>query len=737
MIQSAFPNTSLVHICIHLFVLATLPDLPSSRMGVCGTKSSDFTSVSSKHLPACARLTEDYFAENAPDKNEAAAFFSCMRLAVRGLLKCERAQAESFMVRACNERPETSAALDAFLSKTNATRVLPDMNRAKAMQTWMTYDEDYSGDLSYAEMKKLVVGLNFPSELTSRVLATVKDSGVAIKYSEFERAYMNATSFKELHYIFEELTGGQDTMSREVFAAFVRNTQEEPADEETIERALNAVGCVDADELTVKMFVNYLTNYEYCSHIARDKAQRVYQEMDRPLPAYFINSSHNTYLTGDQLTSKSSTEMYKKALLDGCRCVELDCWNGPKDEPIVYHGYTRTSKILFLDCIKTIKENAFAVSPYPVILSLEVHTSPAQQDRMTEIMENELGDMLFKPPWGVGAPPTFTFSPSALKGKILVKATRGNYPLEGSGVEKDEDEDDDAGTYITDEEYTRVKAERQKNQHTADKNVISESFSAVVSIESAGYKGVSDLSYLNQRQPYNCSSYSEGKAKKIYQENERAFITINQTYLSRIYPAGSRFDSSNYNPQPYWNCGCQLVALNWQSTRTFEWRLNRAFFMDNGNCGYRLKPPYLQQPGAADDHGERRTLSVEIISAYCLPKPRKGSKGSVVDPVVSVFVEGPDMEEKPKRTKAILNNGFHPVWRGLGENEFMWEIAHWHMSSIVIQIFDKDKINSDGLLGEAITPLKLLNKGYRRVTLNDVACNVVPGACLMCHFSYL
>lgn len=35
--------------------------------------------------------------------------------------------------------------------------------------------------------------------------------------------------------------------------------------------------------------------------------------------------------------------------------------------------------------------------------------------------------------------------------------------------------------------------------------------------------------------------------------------------MSRIYPKGTRMDSSNYNPQPFWNVGCQMVALNYQT----------------------------------------------------------------------------------------------------------------------------------------------------------------------------
>lgn len=51
----------------------------------------------------------------------------------------------------------------------------------------------------------------------------------------------------------------------------------------------------------------------------------------------------------------------------------------------------------------------------------------------------------------------------------------------------------------------------------------------------------------------------------IRKDPQPALLRYNKLQLSRIYPKGTRVDSSNYNPQLFWNAGCQLVALNFQT----------------------------------------------------------------------------------------------------------------------------------------------------------------------------
>lgn len=61
--------------------------------------------------------------------------------------------------------------------------------------------------------------------------------------------------------------------------------------------------------------------------------------MHAPLSHYFVFTGHNSYLSGNQLTSESGVDPIIKALQKGVRVIELDIWPNSSDDDIeVYHG---------------------------------------------------------------------------------------------------------------------------------------------------------------------------------------------------------------------------------------------------------------------------------------------------------------------------------------------------------------------------------------------------------------
>jgi hypothetical protein len=257
----------------------------------------------------------------------------------------------------------------------------------------------------------------------------------------------------------------------------------------------------------------------------------------------------------------------------------------------------------------------------------------------------------------------------------------------------------------------------------------------MVFMESKGFKAFDEP----HAQMHECTSIHETTNKQYCTEHRDAYIDLIRRRIHRVYPSGARIDSSNFHPQAAFDVGAQMCAMNFQDTTGYEMRLYRSKFYDNGGTsGYVLKPDFLRTDGKhipyPKPNGERSmTIDLEILGGFNLPKPQgSGDQSEVIDPYCWVMIEGPYFEPKTKvgRTKTIDDNGFRPIWAGDPASKMSVTVHVPELSSLVIQVFDKD-VTSDDFIAEAISPCHLLRPGYRCVRLWSEDGRALPNSFLM------
>ncbi|XP_023013479.2 small wing phospholipase C gamma 1 [Leptinotarsa decemlineata] len=239
-----------------------------------------------------------------------------------------------------------------------------------------------------------------------------------------QKALLEKGAATDLFDKLQQYSANMKTVTLQEVESFLRNEQEDQLGND--DRAVSRFICdflkdpqreIQEPYFTIPEFLDFLFSKE--NDLWDPTKNSVYQDMSRPLSHYWISSSHNTYSTGDQVKSESSVEAYVRCLRMGCRCIELDCWDGPDGYPFIYHGHTLTSRIKFMDVITTIKKHAFVTSDYPVILSIEDKCTLPQQKKMAAAMQEVFGDLLLTHPVEKGE--TKLPSPYSLRRKIILK----------------------------------------------------------------------------------------------------------------------------------------------------------------------------------------------------------------------------------------------------------------------------------------------------------------------------
>uniref|UniRef100_A0A8C4U5B6 Phosphoinositide phospholipase C n=1 Tax=Falco tinnunculus TaxID=100819 RepID=A0A8C4U5B6_FALTI len=580
-------------------------------------------------------------------------------------------------------------------------------------------DRNKDNKMSFREVKSMLrmINIDMDDVYAYKLFKECDRSGdERLEGRELEEFCRRLLQRPELEELFRRYSGEDCILSAEELQDFLRDQGEDAS----LRQARAVIRAYELNEkarqqdlMMLDGFMMYLLSA--AGDILNQEHTKVHQDMSQPLCHYFISSSHNTYLTRNQIGGTSSTEAYVRALMAGCRCVELDCWEGSDGEPVVYHGHTLTSKILFRDVIESIRDYAFKRSPYPVILSLENHCGLEQQATMAQHMKAVLGDMLLTQPLE-GQDPHDLPSPEQLKGKVLVKGKKlPELWHEPQGVtslphkEEEEEEEEEEKLQETSRQRSLQSLQEIKPLQAKDASQVAPELSAVVVYcQAVPFPGLARA--LRHPRPYEMSSFSERKARKLIKEAGPALIRYNTRQLSRVYPLGLKMNSSNYNPQEMWNAGCQLVALNFQ-TPGYEMDLNAGRFLGNGRCGYVLKPPCLRSPPGEGPH--HLALHVRVITAQQLPKLNREKGSSIVDPFVRVEIHGIPADCSKQQTHHKLNNGFNPRW----EETLSFQLRAPELALVRFVVEDYDSTSCNDFVGQFTLPLGSMREGYRHIHL--------------------
>ncbi|XP_073409959.1 1-phosphatidylinositol 4,5-bisphosphate phosphodiesterase beta-4 isoform X4 [Dendrobates tinctorius] len=629
------------------------------------------------------------------------------------------------------------------------------------------------------------------------------------KFYELTQKICPRTDIEEL---FKKINGDKsDYLTVDQLVSFLNESQRDPRLNEILfpffdtKRAMQIVEMYEPDEELKQR--GHISSDGFCRYLMSDENAPVfldrlelYQEMEHPLAHYFISSSHNTYLTGRQFGGKSSVEMYRQVLLAGCRCVELDCWDGKGEdqEPIITHGKAMCTDILFKDVIQAIKETAFVTSEYPVILSFENHCSKYQQYKMSKYCEEIFGDLLLKqalethPEYvtafnkqGKGTHAQLTHeldpgkslpSPNDLKKKILIKNKRLKPEVEKKQLEalksvmeagetvapasileddieeeiENADQEEEAhpeykfGSELSADDLSQKEAAANSSKKVIeDPEQENNNKKGAITADDeqawmANYKYVGATTnihpflstMINYAQPvkfqgfkvaeernihFNMSSFNESVGLGYLKTHAIEFVNYNKRQMSRIYPKGGRVDSSNYMPQIFWNAGCQMVSLNYQ-TPDLAMQLNQGKFEYNGSCGFLLKPDFMRRPDRTFDPFSETpvdgviaaTCSVQVISGQFLSDKKIGTYVEV-----DMYGLPTDTIRKEFRTRMVMNNGLNPVYN---EEAFVFrKVILPDLAVLRIAVYD----DNNKLIGQRILPLDGLQAGYRHISLRN------------------
>ncbi|XP_068668085.1 phosphoinositide phospholipase C 2-like [Aristolochia californica] len=509
--------------------------------------------------------------------------------------------------------------------------------------------------------------------------------------------------------------------------------------------------------LNLEAFIRYLTGD---SNPPLPSSRGVHHDMTAPLSHYFIYTGHNSYLTGNQLSSDASDVPIRTALERGVRVIELDMWpNSMRDNVAIYHGRTLTTPVELIKCLRTIKEYAFVASPYPVVITLEDHLTPDLQAKVAQMINKTFGDMLFYP----DSDPLKEFpSPEELKKRFIISTKPPKEYMESksqkeneSGKKKSSEDEETWGKEVPDLKTKLEAVDKHKEHDNEDlhqeegdpddgdhkqENEAPE-YKHLIAIHAGHGKGT--LTEILQVDPNKVRrlSMSELELENAAETHGIELVRFTQRNLLRIYPKGTRIDSSNYNPMLGWMHGAQMVAFNMQGYGRSLW-LMHGMFRANGGCGYVKKPDFLLKSGPHDEIfyptkvlPVKKTLMVKVYLGdgwYLDFHHTHFDLYSPPDFYTRVGIAGVPDDTVMRKTKTVEDD-WAPVWN----EEFTFPLTVPELALLRIEVHEYDMSEKDDFGGQTCLPVSELRSGIRAVPLFDKKGVKLKSVKLLMKFSFV
>ncbi|EOD23754.1 hypothetical protein EMIHUDRAFT_116213 [Emiliania huxleyi CCMP1516] len=453
------------------------------------------------------------------------------------------------------------------------------------------------------------------------------------------------TAQREIRQLYDRYSTADDGMDFVDWVAF-NEAEQGGGDPSALREAFVRACASDSNQLCYMRFAMLLLSLEN-----RAVPPGVYTaDLSRPLAHYWVATSHNSYIVGDQLTGRSTREAYQRQLLQGCRHVEIDCWDRRRlpsyaKAPVVTHGHTFCTTDTFVVVVSAIAESAFVTSDLPVILSLEMHCGKKGQRQIAEMLVAAFGDRLLSYSQleaMIGAMPSSGISVEALRGRVLCKGKDKDMVEEVKRRRKEEPGDivqrsgrsiDSLDSNADGDAPTRAgeKMDPQFLRHVAIRTVPAKDFLGdksgeygfALPISSIGEELLEEAAGVAAPSTTNAGDY--GESARLCDREYRATQGIHAmqrktaAHLVRAFPLGPRFSGMNMDPLRCWRTGAQHVALNLCNTvPDLPAQLHYALFEDTG--GYVLKPEAMVNgQGWPPRRESLRRVTIDLLSLHGLP----------------------------------------------------------------------------------------------------------------------